>query len=132
MAAGRIRFPLAGKVPRARADKYLGASQDRKAHVTRDRAGDEFGLSRSHRPEDFAERRLATRQDLPERSLGLDFSIPLARTSDRERVALLNISSAGLAGRPRSGSYHQSAQRQNARSGALAGAQKTFRNCLNY
>jgi len=34
-----------------------------------------FGLSRSHRPEDFAERRLATRQDLPERSLGLDFFI---------------------------------------------------------
>jgi hypothetical protein len=99
MAAGRIRFPLAGKVPRARADKYLGASQDRKAHVTRDRAGDEFGLSRSHRPEDFAERRLATRQDLPERSLGLDFSIRLARTSDRERKVFLNISSAGLLGR---------------------------------
>ena len=30
MAAGRIRFPP-GKVPRARADKYLGAGQDSKS-----------------------------------------------------------------------------------------------------
>jgi hypothetical protein len=79
---------------------------------------------------------LATRQDLPERSLGLDFSIPLARTSDRERKVFLNIFSAGLAVGRRSAATTNLLNAPNARSATLAGARKTFAvkpfDCLNY
>jgi hypothetical protein len=56
----------------------------------------------------------------------LDFSNPLARTSDRERKVFLNISSAGLVGRAPLWQPTNLLSAQNARSAALAAARETF------